>query len=176
MERWPSGCIRRDGSGLAILGNGLGMVHIVRDLVQLHAKDSKLVFVLNLSTNEQEMIAESLLLGKATPRPHQQFRCISSELTVKERQKQYVSGGCFSVTNRILVVDFLNDLIPVDLVSGIVVTHAECVREDSTEAFVSAFFVPSRTDSSRRFQKNPRLFAAGLQRHSGGYKALSYRR
>ena len=152
----------RDGSGLAILGNGLGMVHIVRDLVQLHAKDSKLVFVLNLSTNEQEMIAESLLLGKATPRPHQQFRCISSELTVKERQKQYVSGGCFSVTNRILVVDFLNDLIPVDLVSGIVVTHAECVREDSTEAFIVRVFRSKSNGFVKAFSEKPQAFCRGF--------------
>lgn len=37
----------------------------------------------------------------------------------------YKGGGLFSVTSRILVVDMLRKVIPVDLVSGILVLHAE---------------------------------------------------
>lgn len=40
----------------------------------------------------------------------------------------YKSGGLLSVTSRILVVDMLTKIIPVDLISGVVVLHAEtCV-------------------------------------------------
>jgi DNA excision repair protein ERCC-4 len=37
----------------------------------------------------------------------------------------YKQGGLFSVTSRILVVDMLTKRIPVDLITGIIVLHAE---------------------------------------------------
>lgn len=37
----------------------------------------------------------------------------------------YKQGGLFSVTSRILVADMLTNKIPVDLITGIVVLHAE---------------------------------------------------
>lgn len=40
-------------------------------------------------------------------------------------EAMYKQGGLFSVTSRILVVDMLNKVIPVELVTGIVVLHAE---------------------------------------------------
>lgn len=41
------------------------------------------------------------------------------------RQELYLSGGLLSVTSRILVVDMLNKMIPTDLITGLVVLHAE---------------------------------------------------
>lgn len=41
------------------------------------------------------------------------------------RRELYLSGGLFSVTSRILVVDILQDIIPTDLITGILVLHAE---------------------------------------------------
>jgi DNA excision repair protein ERCC-4 len=44
------------------------------------------------------------------------------------REKTYAKGGIVSVTSRILVVDMLNKKLPIHLVSGMVVLHAErCV-------------------------------------------------
>lgn len=40
-------------------------------------------------------------------------------------ESMYKQGGVFSVTSRILVVDMLTKKIPVELVTGIVVLHAE---------------------------------------------------
>jgi hypothetical protein len=45
--------------------------------------------------------------------------------TCLPRQKTYAKGGIVSVTSRILVVDMLNKKLPIHLVSGIVVLHAE---------------------------------------------------
>lgn len=41
------------------------------------------------------------------------------------RQDLYKSGGLLSVTSRILIVDMLNDKIPVGLLTGLIVLHAE---------------------------------------------------
>lgn len=44
------------------------------------------------------------------------------------RQDLYKNGGLISVTSRILVVDMLQSDIPTDLITGIIVLHAErCV-------------------------------------------------
>lgn len=37
----------------------------------------------------------------------------------------YKQGGIFSVTSRILIVDMLTKKLPVDLVTGLIVMHAE---------------------------------------------------
>ena len=42
-----------------------------------------------------------------------------------ERQDLYKRGGLMSVTSRILVVDMLQSDIPIDLITGILVLHAE---------------------------------------------------
>ena len=41
------------------------------------------------------------------------------------RQDLYKRGGLMSVTSRILVVDMLQSDIPIDLITGILVLHAE---------------------------------------------------
>ena len=41
------------------------------------------------------------------------------------RQDLYKKGGLFSITSRILVVDMLQSDIPTELITGIIVLHAE---------------------------------------------------
>ena len=52
-----------------------------------------------------------------------------------DRQALYQQGGLISVTSRILVVDMLLSEIPVELISGIIVLHAEkyvlCIERES---------------------------------------------
>ena len=42
-----------------------------------------------------------------------------------ERQNLYKQGGIISVTSRILVVDMLQSDIPTELVTGMIILHAE---------------------------------------------------
>lgn len=57
-------------------------------------------------------------------RPHHLKTKLTS-LVLRYSESMYKQGGVFSVTSRILVVDMLTDKIPVELVTGIVVLHAE---------------------------------------------------
>ena len=43
----------------------------------------------------------------------------------------YLAGGCMSVTSRILIVDMLTRVIPVDLISGIIVAQAHRLDMDN---------------------------------------------
>ena len=54
----------------------------------------------------------------------------------REAVENYLNGGLIGVTNRILVVDLLRNVIPIGGISGIVITNAHRVTETSLEAFV----------------------------------------
>ena len=41
------------------------------------------------------------------------------------RKELYLSGGPLSITSRILIVDMLLGNIPIDLITGIIIMHAE---------------------------------------------------
>lgn len=53
------------------------------------------------------------------------FRILTYEMSTKDREEMYRRGGLFSVTSKILVTDLLKGTVPVDLITGIVVLHAE---------------------------------------------------
>jgi DNA excision repair protein ERCC-4 len=57
-------------------------------------------------------------------------------MTVGTREKMYAQGGIFSITSRILIVDFLSGLLNPETVTGLVVLHAEKVVATSLEAFI----------------------------------------
>ena len=51
--------------------------------------------------------------------------CQSLTLTRPVRKNLYKSGGLISVTSRILVVDMLQSDIPIELITGMLIMHAE---------------------------------------------------
>ena len=53
------------------------------------------------------------------------FHRPSDESSQLFRQDLYKNGGLMSVTSRILVVDMLQSDIPTELITGIIVVHAE---------------------------------------------------
>lgn len=46
-------------------------------------------------------------------------------LILLQRKDLYKGGGLISVTSRILIVDMLQNDIPIPLITGIIVLHAE---------------------------------------------------
>jgi len=56
---------------------------------------------------------------------------VTNEHSASERKQLYAGGGVFFVTARILVVDFLKDVIPSDKITGFVVFRAHEVMENS---------------------------------------------
>jgi hypothetical protein len=51
--------------------------------------------------------------------------CQSTMLTRPGRKNLYKSGALISVTSRILVVDMLQSDIPIELITGMLIMHAE---------------------------------------------------
>ncbi|KAK4699648.1 DNA excision repair protein ERCC-4, partial [Phenoliferia sp. Uapishka_3] len=95
------------------------------------------------------------------PRNQQQYGLPPPSL--QPQRDMYKSGGLLSVTSRILVVDMLNGIIPVDLVTGLVVMHAELVTPTSLEAFVVRIYRQrNKTGFIKAFSDEPEAFTFGM--------------
>ena len=64
----------------------------------------------------------------------------------------YQRGGVFCVTSRILIVDFLTNIINSSDVDGMLIAHADQVNEESTEAFIIRIYT-SQKKRDKRFIK-----------------------
>uniref|UniRef100_H9G7T2 DNA repair endonuclease XPF n=1 Tax=Anolis carolinensis TaxID=28377 RepID=H9G7T2_ANOCA len=61
---------------------------------------------------------------------------VTNEVASNRRYQVYTGGGVLFATSRILVVDFLTDRIPADLITGILVYKAHRIIESCQEAFI----------------------------------------
>ncbi|NXP19700.1 XPF endonuclease, partial [Scytalopus superciliaris] len=63
-------------------------------------------------------------------------RRVTNEIANNTRYEFYTQGGVIFATSRILVVDFLTDRIPANLITGILVYKAHRIIESCQEAFI----------------------------------------
>ncbi|KDN53411.1 hypothetical protein K437DRAFT_265777 [Tilletiaria anomala UBC 951] len=149
-----------DGNSLVILAKGLGMRRIISTILKIYDAPTNLIVVINATSEEEEGIGEELTtLGVRRPG----LRVITHEMTAQKRQELYMAGGLLSVTSRILVVDMLLKRIPTELITGMVVLHAENVTPTSVEAFIVRIFREKNEDGFlKAFSDNPEHFAHGF--------------
>lgn len=77
--------------------------------------------------------------------------------------KLYASGGIFSITSRILVVDFLTFPDLAESITGLIVLHAEKVVATSVEAFILRIFrQKNRNGFIKAFSDIPEPFTTGF--------------
>jgi DNA excision repair protein ERCC-4 len=77
--------------------------------------------------------------------------------------KLYASGGIFSITSRILVVDLLTFPNLAESITGIVVMHSEKVIATSVEAFILRIFrQKNRNGFIKAFSDIPEPFTTGF--------------
>lgn len=151
--------------GLLILGHGLGWEVIVSNLMYALSSPSvslitgdrqqtKKSLVLVIGAKEEEIVKLSEELtelhwinsegdensdvedGETSP-----LRIIGGEVSTSEKRKRiYDSGGCVSITARVLAVDLLSGMLSPSDVTGIIALHAERIRETSSESLVINLF------------------------------------
>lgn len=134
-----------EDDALLILGKGLGLHLIVANLVHLlgismsDSTKSSLILLINASASENHILGEQLMEltwledGRSSP-----FTVIGpgEATTADKRRAIYSRGGIISISNRILVTDFLAEVLDPSLVTGLVVLHAERVNDYSNDRFV----------------------------------------
>uniref|UniRef100_G1RGV8 DNA repair endonuclease XPF n=1 Tax=Nomascus leucogenys TaxID=61853 RepID=G1RGV8_NOMLE len=135
-----------DTDGLVVCARGLGADRLLYHFLQLHCHPACLVLVLNTQPAEEEYFINQLKIEGVEHLP----RRVTNEITNNSRYEVYTQGGVIFATSRILVVDFLTDRIPSDLITGILVYRAHRIIESCQEAFILRLF---RQKNKRGFIK-----------------------
>ncbi|NXN30436.1 XPF endonuclease, partial [Nycticryphes semicollaris] len=118
--------------GLVICARGLGVDRLLLRFLRLYCEPASLVLVLNTSAAEEEYFIDQLRSDGVVHLP----RRVTNEITNSTRYEFYTQGGVIFATSRILVVDFLTDRIPANLITGILVYKAHRIIESCQEAFI----------------------------------------
>ncbi|NXA54825.1 XPF endonuclease, partial [Nothocercus julius] len=118
--------------GLVVCARGLGIDRLLLRFLRLYSEPASLVLVLNTSPAEEEYFIDQLKSEGVVHLP----RRVTNEITNNIRYEFYTQGGVLFATSRILVVDFLTDRIPADLITGILVYKAHRIIESCQEAFI----------------------------------------
>ncbi|PWA00658.1 hypothetical protein BB558_003287 [Smittium angustum] len=136
---------------LSILAQGLGHIRIATELVRFCATNHSLVLVINSSSTQEQHILQSLLQANSTKNDElSNLHIVNTDTNPASRAKIYLQGGVLFVTSRILLVDILNQNIPLQLVTGILVFNAHSVSPDGNDAFILKLY---RDNNSEGFIK-----------------------
>uniref|UniRef100_A0A8C4EZE8 DNA repair endonuclease XPF n=1 Tax=Dicentrarchus labrax TaxID=13489 RepID=A0A8C4EZE8_DICLA len=145
--------------GLLVAAEGMGIDRILLQFMRVYSEQDSLVLLLNTTTPEQEYFTEQLRIEGVTHLP----RTVTSDVQSTERYNVYTAGGVLFVTSRILVVDFLTDRIPADLISGILVYRAHKIIESCQEAFILRLFrQKNKTGFIKAFTDKATAFSSGF--------------
>ncbi|NXY02616.1 XPF endonuclease, partial [Pteruthius melanotis] len=118
--------------GLVVCARGLGVDRLLLRFLRLYCEPASLVLVLNTSPAEEEYFIDQLRSDGVVHLP----RRVTNEIANNTRYEFYTQGGVIFATSRILVVDFLTDRIPANLITGILVYKAHRIIESCQEAFI----------------------------------------
>lgn len=88
-----------------------------------YACDTNLVFVLSATSAEEQYYVEHL--------GGEKVMSVTTEFSANERKELYAKGGVFFITARILVVDFLKEVVPAEKITGMIILRAHNVVESS---------------------------------------------
>uniref|UniRef100_T1J6Q8 DNA repair endonuclease XPF n=1 Tax=Strigamia maritima TaxID=126957 RepID=T1J6Q8_STRMM len=145
--------------GLTVFAKGLGLERLFFNIIKVNCELSNLVFVIGVTDDEAKYLCYELEKGKNVS---QLPKIINSAYSSADRQGIYLNGGVLFITSRILVVDFLTNRVPTELVTGILVYRAHKVIESAQEAFILRLyreknktgFIKAFTDSPTSFMSN----------------------
>ncbi|KAF2689303.1 DNA repair endonuclease XPF [Lentithecium fluviatile CBS 122367] len=156
----------REEDELVILARGLGLLRIVTNLLHSYdAAGNNLILLVGADERENVWIGEALAEHAAVsqaPKARGLSLVNTDLMSVGTREKMYAQGGIFSITSRILIVDFLSGLLNPETVTGVVVLHAEKVVATSLEAFIIRIYRQrNKVGFLKAFSDSPEPFTMG---------------
>ncbi|KAL7752655.1 DNA repair protein RAD16 [Sorochytrium milnesiophthora] len=162
-----------EDSGLLVMADGLHARAVLNFFIDINSRATNLVFLVNTPAEEELQIIEEL---SAYASPTAKLTIVTNQYTSDQRADMYRRGGVFSVTSRILVMDFLTHKVPAHLVTGILVNHAEEVNDMSTESFILRLYRQENQEGFiRAFSSAPDVLVAGYMKLEKTMKALFLR-
>jgi DNA excision repair protein ERCC-4 len=171
----------REEDALLVLARGLGLPRLVANLLHSYdAAGNNLILLVGADDRENMWLGEALaehatISGSPKCRG---LRLVNTDLmSVGTREKMYAGGGIFSITSRILIVDFLSGLLNPATVTGLVVLHAERISATSLEAFIIRIYrQKNKKGFLKAFSDQPEPFTTGFQPLTGILKNLFLRK
>ncbi|KAF1852071.1 DNA repair protein-like protein RAD1 [Cucurbitaria berberidis CBS 394.84] len=157
----------REEDELVLLARGLGLLRIVTNLLHSYdAAGNNLILLVGADEHENVWIGEALAEHAAVsnaPKCRGLSLVNTDLMSVGTREKMYAQGGIFSITSRILIVDFLSGLLNPETVTGIVALHAERVVATSLEAFILRIYrQKNKAGFLKAFSDTPEPFTTGF--------------
>ncbi|KAF1830368.1 DNA repair endonuclease XPF [Decorospora gaudefroyi] len=157
----------REQDELVLLARGLGLLRIVTNLLHSYdAAGNNLILLVGADDRENVWIGEALAEHAAvsTAPKCRGLSLVNTDLmSVGTREKMYAQGGIFSITSRILIVDFLSGLLNPETVTGLMVLHAERVVATSLEAFILRIYrQKNKAGFLKAFSDTPEPFTTGF--------------
>ena len=148
--------------GLTITAKGLGLESVFLSLVKVQSDPGNLVLVLGCSEQEETWIINRLQTegGAGVAKLP---RRITTDISTTERETVYLEGGVLFITTRILVVDFLMDRVPANLITGILVYRAHRIIDSCQEGFILRLYrQKNKIGFIKAFSGSPVSFSLGF--------------
>ena len=171
---------------------GLGLEKVINSMITIYAHPSSLVLILNNNPFESLAIKKALeeakdrnqeeASGSSDPQAQnlndastgirnsiiidpEYLKEVDADINAKDRANLYLRGGVLAVSSRILVVDLLNKVIPVEKIRGIIINHADRVSDTSPITFILRLFRQgNKLGFIRAFSDQPDSFVSNLER------------
>ena len=158
----------REEDALLIIARGLGLLRLVTNLLHSYdAAGNNLILLIGANDRENGWIGEALAEQAAvsgSPKCRGLQLVNTDLMNVGTREKMYAGGGIFSITSRILIVDFLSGLLDPATVTGMVALHADSIAATSLEAFIVRIFKQkNKKGFLKAFSDQPEPFTSGFQ-------------
>lgn len=158
----------RAEDALLVVARGLGLLRLVTNLLHSYdAAGNNLILLVGADDRENGWIGEALAEHAAVSMSTKcrGLQLVNTDLmSVGTREKMYTGGGIFSITSRILIVDFLSGLLDPAIVTGMVALHAERTAATSLEAFIVRIFrQKNKGGFLKAFSDQPEPFTSGFQ-------------
>ncbi|KAK4959228.1 DNA repair protein RAD16 [Elasticomyces elasticus] len=158
----------REEDALLVLARGLGLLRLVTNLLHSYdAAGNNLILLVGADDRENGWIGEALAEQAAvsgSPKCRG-LKLVNTDLmSVGTREKLYAGGGIFSITSRILIVDFLSTLLDASKVTGMIVLHSERLGATSQEAFIVRMYrQKNKAGFLKAFADQPEPLTSGFQ-------------
>ncbi|VDN03180.1 unnamed protein product [Thelazia callipaeda] len=137
---------------LFIVASGLGLERLILHHLHLYSDPQLLVFVINTTPQDDEYFLCHLRNSKIKCPP----KIITADCSTKDRESLYMEGGIQFITSRILMVDLLQERVPVKNVAGIIVHRAHQLLNGFQESFILRLYREKKENGFiKAFSDNP---------------------
>jgi len=145
--------------GLTVTAKGLGLEQVFLNLLKVYCDPGNLVLVLGCNDQEENWFSSQLALQGEKHLPKK----ITTDISTSEREIVYLEGGVLFITTRILVVDFLMDRIPANLITGVLVYRAHRIIDSCQESFILRLYrQKNKKGFVKAFSNSPVSFSQGF--------------